>query len=148
MSAQAFLSDESGKPIPFFHGTTADFARFDPLATPVNDDGYMGAGTYFIAEKKHAENYAEMAMDNAPGTPRVIEAFLIVRKPYTLHGRRDGTAGMTREQAVAWTNEKKAAGFDAVTNGYGEWVVFSSEQIVVCRTHPVMTELDDGGLRP
>ena len=122
--------DENGDPLVVYHGTTGAFDVFDTRRQPVNDDGYMGVGSYFIADRKDAENYADMAQDNAPGAPRVIEAYLSIKNPYRLPGDSRGTYGMTREQAIKWTDDLIARGYDGVVNTDGsEWVAFRPEQI-------------------
>lgn len=122
--------DAEGKPLVVYHGTTADFAEFDPGRKPVNDDGYMGVGSYFIADRADAESYADMAQDNAPGAARVVEVYLSIKNPYRLPNKSRGTYGMSREQAAAWTDGLIAQGYDGVVNAAGnEWVAFRPEQI-------------------
>jgi len=120
--------DSSGSPLVVYHGTSSEFDEFDPAASPVNDDGYMGAGSYFIADKTLATQYSLMASDNKPGTPRVVEAYLSIKNPVVI-SQSDQTYGMTREEVVAWTEKKKSQGHDGATNGQGEWVAFYPKQI-------------------
>jgi hypothetical protein len=89
--------DSSGSPLVVYHGTSSEFDEFDPAASPVNDDGYMGAGSYFIADKKLATQYSLMASDNKPGTPRVVAAYLSIETPVVI-SQSDQTYGMTREE--------------------------------------------------
>jgi hypothetical protein len=124
-------------PLVVFHGTSASFKTFDPLAEPVNDQGYLGAGTYFETDFRRASQYALMASDaTGAGEPRVIAAYLRVERPYLFGPQEKDVRDLEREEVVRWTNLRIEQGFDGVHAGT-EWVVFSPGQILTVCSVPI-----------
>lgn len=121
-----------------FHGTTFQFSKFDPLSGVVNDSGYLGAGSYFSEDKSEAIRYADMAKENAPGTPFLYSVSLKIRHPFSFKGSSEkGTYGMPREKVLSWTEALKKKGFTCTTNGYGEWCMFYSQDIEILESHSI-----------
>lgn len=77
-----------------FHGSRhPNIEKFTLRFTPLNDDGFMGAGLYLHEEKRHAEQYALMASDIHGGKPTVYK--LMFKCGNVLH--RPDTKGMGRD---------------------------------------------------
>lgn len=131
--------DADGLPMRVYHGTATDFEVFDPSAAPINDEGYMGVGSYFIAQARDASEYAYMASDaaNHPESDedlavgaRLLPVYLSIQNPYRLAVGDQGTLDMEREEVLAWTERLKTLGYDGVVNSAGnEWVAFEPTQI-------------------
>ena len=129
-----------GEPLIVYHGTDAEFSSFDPDHETVSDEGYMGSGIYFHEESRHASAYADFAaeynnsenddfdIDYAKQT--IYPVYLRAVRPYNLSTHNDtGSYGMKRDDVIAWTKRIVSRGYDSVTNGRGEWCVFSPTQI-------------------
>ena len=120
------VAKAAGYNVSAYHGTSAEpFTEFDPRRTPEQDDGYMGAGSYFHTSKKLAEAYGEMSGDVSGRPGRIMRVFLSASNPTP----SANTYGMTRQEVIDWTDERIEEGFDSATNGQGEWVVYSANQI-------------------
>lgn len=125
-------------PAVLYHGTAAEFSQFNTSPAPVNDDGYMGVGTYLTTDVNDAQQYALMAQDNTGGKARVIEVGLSASNPYRMQEGENGTYGMTREQAEAWTRNIAAQGYDAIVNAAGnEWVALDPAKIITLHSRPL-----------
>lgn len=134
---ESVVRDSDGMPLAVFHGTAASFESFDPAAEPVNDDGYLGVGTYFETDFRRASQYALMAADaTGTGEPRVVVAYLRVANPYLFGAREKDTSGLGREEVARWTMLRVGEGFDGVHAGT-EWVVFSPDQILTVCSVPI-----------
>lgn len=129
-------------PAVLYHGTAAEFSQFNTSPAPVNDDGYMGVGTYLTTDVNDAQQYALMAQDNTGGKARVIEVGLSASNPYRMQEGEKGTYGMTREQAEAWTRNIAAQGYDAIVNAAGnEWVALNPAKIITLQSR-ALTAVD------
>ena len=80
--------NEDGTPKVVYHGTNNKFWTFD-LAKSGRNYGETSEGLFFFTNKRNgysdsAEDYARAAAQNS-GTPRVMECYLDIKKPLTLH---------------------------------------------------------------
>lgn len=66
--------DENGEPRVVYHGTNADFTKFQP-----SDSGSMGKGIYLTSDKNVAYQYA-----NRYGGNTIIESFVNIKNPIEL----------------------------------------------------------------
>lgn len=134
--ASSKVVDALWRPLVVYHGTATSFDAFDPSARPVNDDGYLGAGSYFETDPARASQYAMMAADAKHGfqtddemvDAQVVPVYLCIRNPYRIIPGGLDTYGMERQQVHEWTENLKRLGFDGVQAGT-EWVAFYPEQI-------------------
>lgn len=75
--------NEDGTPKVVYHGTGNEFFCFRQKKQGENYRQGKG-GFFFTSYKRTAENYAKLATDDG-GTARVVEAYLSIRKPYTVY---------------------------------------------------------------
>ena len=80
--------NEDGTPKVVYHGTNNKFWTFD-LTKSGRNYGETSEGLFFFTNKRNgysdsAEDYARAAAQNS-GTPRVMECYLDIKKPLTLH---------------------------------------------------------------
>ena len=75
--------NEDGTPKVVYHGTGNEFFCFRQKKQGENYRQGKG-GFFFTSYKKTTENYAKLATDDG-GTARVVEAYLSIRKPYTVY---------------------------------------------------------------
>ncbi len=75
--------DRYKRPLVVYHGTASEFWAFDPSTQGrATDAGTLGAGFYFTSSREAAQSYADDAARKYGGTPRVVEVYLRVSKPY------------------------------------------------------------------
>ena len=125
--------NEDGTPKVVYRGTGNEFFVFDRKKQGENYRQGKG-GFFFTSHKKTAENYAKLATDDG-GTARVVEAYLSIKKPYTVYAYGDYVqAPMEKydDHRGEYLNEADIAGCDGIIVE-GElstlYVVFDSEQI-------------------
>lgn len=75
--------NEDGTPKVVYHGTGNEFFCFRQKKQGENYRQGKG-GFFFTSHKRTAENYAKLATDDG-GTARVVEAYLSIKKPYTVY---------------------------------------------------------------
>lgn len=75
--------NEDGTPKVVYHGMGNEFFCFRQKKQGENYRQGKG-GFFFTSYKRTAENYAKLATDDG-GTARVVEAYLSIRKPYTVY---------------------------------------------------------------
>lgn len=84
--------DSEGNPLEVFHGTSADFDRFDTRFAAVSDGGAKhGYGFYFTSQEDEARNYADLRKnretDSGTGIKRRLMAvYLKITKPILARG--------------------------------------------------------------
>lgn len=111
-----------GRPLLLYHGTQAEFLKFDPsyFFSGMNDGEAETAGFYFTTRKRMATRYATKH-------GRLIRAFLKVLNPYSV-------------TALQWANGEGLSPADARSQGYDgyqivgqedgvTWIVFSDDAI-------------------
>jgi predicted nucleotidyltransferase len=131
----SLVLDENGEPRVVYHGTKADFARFDEEKIGSNMDfGTAGKGFYFTTDRENAENYARNAEGN--GKPRVVEAYLNIRNPKT--GVKTMELDGSEKAATRFTEQARKKGYDGVEaeSSYGvnrlHWfVAFDPKQVKI-----------------
>lgn len=76
---------ENGKPVRFYHGTSAAIDEFDPAKIGKGTDaGKLGQGFYFSARPDIASSYAQLARPTGKEiAPNVIPAHLQLNNPVT-----------------------------------------------------------------
>ncbi len=70
----------------YFHGTTSQFSKFDFSFRGSNTE-YLNAnwGFFFADDKKRAEEFIELSRSiDTKGEPRIVEAWLDIKKPLDL----------------------------------------------------------------
>lgn len=77
-----------GTPVVVYHGTNTEFWTFD-LAKSGRNYGETSEGLFFFTNKRNgysdsAEDYARAAAQDS-GTPRIMECYLNMKKPFVLH---------------------------------------------------------------
>jgi hypothetical protein len=131
--------DEHGQPLVVYHGTSADFDVFDASRFgEATDAGTLGAGFYFTSLREAAESYAVAASEKSGGTPRVVEAYLRIERPYVAPRRiwsfshepaaaRKHSASLRRQKydGIAFRVDLSALGEPV----FMEYVVFDPRQI-------------------
>lgn len=114
--------DESGAPLIVYHGTFADFDKFDPARFGNTDRGFHGEGFYFSESKDYAGSYAP-----ARGGV-VMPAYLNISNPFVKPSQATHGVGWREAARSALgdigvrdvgdsaevTQALKAAGFDGV----------------------------------
>ena len=123
--------DENGKPLRVYHGTSADFEKFDLSYFGLNDKGYLGDGFYFGSQ----------TVSSAYGTKgeggRVIPAYLSLKNPFEITPEnwkeQLGRIHALKEEGKSVREELTKDGFDGVidkSNGkISEIVAFDPTQI-------------------
>lgn len=117
--------DRQGQPMVVYHGTSADFERF-------NESPH---GIFFSPDREYAERFSLIRK----GEPRVIEAYLHIRNPWTMidYGP-DFPIYQMADQSV---EALKARGYDGIrrpAKGHAPeaWAAFSPEQIIPTKDNP------------
>jgi hypothetical protein len=124
MTQATHLTDDSGNPRPFYHGSCREIRAFSPLR-------WQGVGgIYLTADRADAEDYARCACIEDGDVPTVMTAYLRMTNPATLAG----TA--SQELTTDLIAGLKARGHDGVvgTNNKGEvyeYVAFDPDQVEI-----------------
>lgn len=122
--------DADGNPMPVYHGTAEEFDTFDP-ARSGSTTAHMTAnlGTFFAESRAKAQHYAENASQGVPAEERVIDAYLAIRKPYTLSLKR--FMGLdSQEESAALRQKLIAEGYDGIhIPEVQQWIAFQPNQI-------------------
>lgn len=122
--------DADGNPLPVYHGTAEEFDTFDP-ARSGSTTAHMTAnlGTFFAESREKAQHYAENASQGVPAEERVIDAYLAIRKPYTLSLKQ--FMGIdSQEESAALRQKLIAEGYDGIhLPEVQQWIAFQPNQI-------------------
>jgi hypothetical protein len=126
--------DADGQPLRAYHGTTADFAQFDPTVSKATDDGFYGKGIYFSTDPEMAGGYAtrDLGEGVVPGG-NVRPVYLNIENPFKTWDMQTVKRRFGETSAEQTTNMKKA-GYDGVfkydeNNVITEIVAFEPDQI-------------------
>ena len=136
MEAKEYIDKRLNESVLAYHGTNKRFKSFNPNAVPINDTGYMGVGSYFNQEYRHAKQYALMTIDIGGGTPIVYTVELNLDKTFLINDKQH-TQDKVRTQAIDWTKSLISKGYDSTTNGNGEYCVFDSSKIKIIKIEEV-----------
>lgn len=122
--------DKAGQPLPVYHGTADDFSVFGhDKAGEATGHATSPLGHFFTPDRAQAEGYARNASDGRPADERVVDAYLSIKKPYTMsleQAQRIETPGMAR----AVRAQLEAKGYDGIhLPEQNAWVAFRPEQI-------------------
>lgn len=122
--------DDAGRPLPVYHGTAEDFHVFSgDRSGDATGHSTSPLGHFFTPDRAQAERYAQNASDGRPADERVVDAYLAVRKPYTMP-LREAQAIESPEQARQVRARLEAEGYDGIRIPEANtWVAFRSEQI-------------------
>ncbi len=121
--------DAAGEPLPVYHGTAEDFAVFHDKGGAATGHATSALGHFFTPDKRLAEGYARNASEGRPADERVIDAFLSIRKPYTLPLAKAQDID-TLAAAKALRAKLEGQGYDGIhIPESNTWVAFQSTQI-------------------
>jgi len=118
------MTDRSGEPIVFYHGSNNEFTTFDKNKIGSGTDaGWLGEGFYFYTKQDQASQYGN-----------VSSYYLKITNPYfaTTEDNERLAQLNSKEASSEFTQELKNEGYDGVYyngNLRGETVVFDSNQI-------------------
>jgi hypothetical protein len=122
--------DTDGVPRVVHHGTGAEFTVFS--REHLNDataHATSPLGFYFADSRAAAEHYAANASDGRPADARVVDAYLAIRKPYSMP-LAEAQAIDSPEQARAVRADLERRGFDGIRiRDAGSWIAFRPEQV-------------------
>nr|WP_294979201.1 PLxRFG domain-containing protein [uncultured Pseudomonas sp.] len=119
-----------GQPLKVYHGTSEEFAAFDPQRLG-KSTGHMTAplGMFFDARKDKAEHYARVASGDVPADQYIYEVYLSLQNPYPM-SKAEFMAVEGAEQARALRQKLEAQGYDGIRlPDIGQWIAFRSDQI-------------------
>ncbi|WP_449426223.1 ADP-ribosyltransferase-containing protein [Rhodanobacter lindaniclasticus] len=124
------MVDAAGNPLPVYHGTAEEFDTFDP-ARSGSTTAHMTAnlGTFFAEDRAKAQHYAENASQGVPAEERVIDAYLAIRKPYTMSLKQ--FMGLdSQEESAALRERLVKEGYDGIhIPEVRQWIAFQPNQI-------------------
>lgn len=118
------MTDKSGKPIVFYHGSNSEFDTFDKSKMGTSTDpGWLGVGFYFYTDYHEASQYGKVKVYH-----------LRIENPYYATDEENSRLADANnlEASQEFTNEVRGEGYDGVYyngNLRGETVVFEPEQI-------------------
>lgn len=99
--------DADGKPLVVYHGTKADFDKFDLGEFGKTDSGWLGRGFYFTPDTKAAELYARKNPDgsaNLLNEGSIVPTYISIKNPYITD----------RLISLEFSNELQADGYDGI----------------------------------
>lgn len=110
-----------------YHGTNAEFDKFDLTKFGQSDSGWLGFGVYFTNEYDYAASYG-----------KVIEAKIHLKNPYVLNeeeysrrpNRLISELGVNNSKEV--TNKLKELGYDGIILTYPDTYLESGIFFEVC----------------
>ncbi len=73
------IRDENGNLLVLYHGTNNEFYTFDKARIKIDN---LGRGFYFVDKKQIADSYAQRRTAERGGQERVVECYLLVKKPF------------------------------------------------------------------
>lgn len=119
--------DESGKPIPVYHGTGAKINQFNPEFTGRGND-QLGSGFYFTTNKEEALAYQTKQLPSGEpklggiDRPNTVEAYLSIKKPIVVNGNNlmDTNVSLTQNQAYKIIKRSPKI-MDAEESPLGDW---------------------------
>lgn len=129
-------------PSPLYHGTSAEFDRFEP-GRSVRSQTSLG-GFSFTSDQRYAYTYASSAARITGGKPRVLTANLTMRNPLDITAaikngqRRKMTFGDAKRAALSKFDPQIHDGIIFRGNGQNpdEYVVFDPDQINILGKAP------------
>lgn len=122
--------DQDGQPLPVYHGTAEDFPVFkDARSGSATQHATSPLGHFFTPDIRQAKGYARNASEGRPADERVVDAYLNIRKPYTM-SLKQAQAIESPGMARAVRAQLEAKGYDGIhLPEQNAWVAFHSEQI-------------------
>lgn len=132
--------DENGNPLVVYHGTSADFSKFDLNKLGDNTRIESGELGFFFSSKSYlANSYSEIAANGGwanklgKGSPSVYPVYLSIKKPkkYDSASLFYKDADKYKGKLNEWRNELISQGYDGVIvrDDFEEVIAFSPEQI-------------------
>lgn len=109
--------DDKGRPRVVFHGTNADFDRFDDGKVGSSwDSGKLGKGFYFSTDSRLASSYATNARAKTrEDAPQVMPVYLSIENPLEI-GPLDWQAGENLWDKLRDFSEQAGIGIDPVSD--------------------------------
>ena len=130
--AERYITDASGRPRVFFHGTADDITRFDPNHENRYDTGWLGRGVYLTSDSKLANSYADFKSED--NHQNVMPMYAAVHNPFvaTVELKRK-ISNWPQQKVDEFTQQKINEGYDGsvLTHADGsiELVAFSPELV-------------------
>jgi hypothetical protein len=129
--------DAQGNPLTLYHGTAADFERFDN-ARLGEATGHMTAplGHFLAEDRAKAAHYAEQASEGVAAHARVLKLHVAMRHPKEM-SLQDLMDVDSQADARAIKAKLEQAGYDGIhVPEIGQWIAFDAKQIRDASTRP------------
>ncbi|MBR2377439.1 MAG: hypothetical protein IKA85_06720 [Clostridia bacterium] len=80
------VRDKDGNLLALYHGTNNEFYVFDKTKIKIDN---LGRGFYFVDKKQIADSYAQRRTEERGGQERVVECYLLAKKPFDISNISD-----------------------------------------------------------